>query len=203
MSTTGTTITQNCTYLQNPGFPTGYTTATSVTYTIAKCDNSDCIFFVLAFNLIQHILSCSCLFSTTGLRHVHPARHWGHHGTERRRVPRLICGHCNLNDDNLFARMLNFRPFVNYFSRAPGSRILRYAARTRDSTVSLPSPRASLQAHYVPKSLSQFSYVVYIDIGTVSSDTATLTFNFLGTDTTTGRLWEIKVSQVPCFSNSA
>ena len=40
---------------------------------------------------------------------------------------------------------------------------------------------------------------VYTDIGSQTSDTATLTFAFDGT--ATNRMWEIKVTQVPCFSS--
>ena len=42
-----------------------------------------------------------------------------------------------------------------------------------------------------------FSFLVYVDIGTVSTDTATLAFTF-GTTTSTTRAWEIKVSQITC-----
>ena len=37
MSSSGSTITQNCTYIQNPGFPSTYTSTTSLTYTVSKC----------------------------------------------------------------------------------------------------------------------------------------------------------------------
>ncbi len=43
---------------------------------------------------------------------------------------------------------------------------------------------------------------VYVDLGSVASDTATLTFSFTATDQTTGRTWEIKVSQITCFQKS-
>ena len=46
-------------------------------------------------------------------------------------------------------------------------------------------------------------FPVYVDIGALATDTATLTFNFLGTDTTTSRSWEIKVTQVECFNKMA
>ena len=44
---------------------------------------------------------------------------------------------------------------------------------------------------------------VYVDLGTTSSDSATINFNFLSTDTTTGRQWEIKVTQVECGNQAA
>jgi hypothetical protein len=40
--TTGTTITENCTYVQNPNFPTADTSANAVTYTVQKCSNDVC-----------------------------------------------------------------------------------------------------------------------------------------------------------------
>ena len=42
VSSTGSTINQNCTYLQNPGFPSTYTSTTSLTYTVAKCSDDVC-----------------------------------------------------------------------------------------------------------------------------------------------------------------
>ncbi len=41
-----------------------------------------------------------------------------------------------------------------------------------------------------------FYILVYIDMGNVATDTATLAFTFSGTSTT--RIWEIKVSQLTC-----
>ena len=35
-STSGTTIKQNCSYIQNPGFPSVYTTTTALTYKVSK-----------------------------------------------------------------------------------------------------------------------------------------------------------------------
>ncbi len=33
------TITENCTYIQNPSYPSADTADTSITYTIGKCSN--------------------------------------------------------------------------------------------------------------------------------------------------------------------
>ena len=41
---------------------------------------------------------------------------------------------------------------------------------------------------------------VYIDIGTGSSDSATVAFDF-GTTSSTSRQWDIKVAQIPCGSS--
>ncbi len=43
VSTTGSSITQNCSYIQNPGFPTAVMGGTAVTYTINKCASSECL----------------------------------------------------------------------------------------------------------------------------------------------------------------
>jgi len=44
---------------------------------------------------------------------------------------------------------------------------------------------------------------IYVDVGDQCSDSATLTFNFDATDATTGRSWEIKVTQVECWNQNA
>jgi hypothetical protein len=38
LSTTGT-VTQNCTYIQNPGYPSIYSSTSGVTYTVNKCSS--------------------------------------------------------------------------------------------------------------------------------------------------------------------
>jgi hypothetical protein len=43
--------------------------------------------------------------------------------------------------------------------------------------------------------------LVYMDVGQTSSGTATIAFTF-STTTSTIRNWEIKVTQIPCSSNS-
>merc|ERR1712110_1089520 len=40
----GSTISQNCSYIKNPGFPNAYTATTACVYTIKKCDCSICGF---------------------------------------------------------------------------------------------------------------------------------------------------------------
>ena len=42
--------------------------------------------------------------------------------------------------------------------------------------------------------------LVYVDVGTMASDTATLSFMFLGTDMNFNRQWEIKVTQLEGFN---
>jgi hypothetical protein len=40
-------------------------------------------------------------------------------------------------------------------------------------------------------------YIVYVDIGNLATDTATLAFTF-STSSSTTRSWEIKVTQITC-----
>ena len=52
---------------------------------------------------------------------------------------------------------------------------------------------------FVLKQVNCFHSTVYVDMGMLSTDTATLAFTF-GTTASTARTWEIKVSQIPCYS---
>lgn len=49
--------------------------------------------------------------------------------------------------------------------------------------------------------LGAFFPTVYLDLGSASSDTATLELSFSGASTT--RKWEIKVAQIPCGATYA
>ena len=42
VSDTSTTISENCTYIQNPSYPSVYSDTSSLTYTIKKCSSSVC-----------------------------------------------------------------------------------------------------------------------------------------------------------------
>lgn len=42
VTATSTTIDQNCTYIQNPSFPSAYSSATALAYTINKCSSDVC-----------------------------------------------------------------------------------------------------------------------------------------------------------------
>ena len=41
-STGGSEVSENCSYIQNPGFPSAYTETTALTYTIKKCAEDVC-----------------------------------------------------------------------------------------------------------------------------------------------------------------
>ena len=42
VTATSTTISENCTYIQNPSFPSVYADTTALTYTINKCSDTVC-----------------------------------------------------------------------------------------------------------------------------------------------------------------
>lgn len=42
VSSTSTTINQNCTYIRNPNFPAAYDTGSPLTFTVNKCSNDVC-----------------------------------------------------------------------------------------------------------------------------------------------------------------
>ena len=48
--------------------------------------------------------------------------------------------------------------------------------------------------------LRRVSFIVYVDLGTGSTDTGTINFAF-STTASTNRQWEIKVTQVPCHQD--
>ena len=41
LSTSGSTISQNCSYIQNPGFPTALAGGSAVSYTVNKCNDGE------------------------------------------------------------------------------------------------------------------------------------------------------------------
>ena len=43
-STSGATVSQNCSYIQNPNFPSAYASETAISFTVTKCSSGICIF---------------------------------------------------------------------------------------------------------------------------------------------------------------
>ena len=41
LSSTSSTISQNCSYIQNPGFPTALAGGSAVSYTVNKCNDGE------------------------------------------------------------------------------------------------------------------------------------------------------------------
>eukprot|EP00094_Tigriopus_californicus_P013894 TCALIF_13448-PB protein Name:"Protein of unknown function" AED:0.34 eAED:0.34 QI:0/0.4/0.16/0.5/0.6/0.83/6/0/273 len=85
VSTSGATVTQNCTYVRNPNFPNSLDTTSQISYNIQKCDRSRFrllglpkqniyLFLYMLFRVIQNKSSllrdpngCGCLQYHTGL----------------------------------------------------------------------------------------------------------------------------------------
>ena len=55
--TSGATISENCTYIQNPNFPQAYTDATAVSYTIQKSDSGFSVKTNLKLTNIKHFFT--------------------------------------------------------------------------------------------------------------------------------------------------
>merc|ERR1712050_19921 len=134
VSATSTTINNNDTYIQNPGFPTAYGETNSLSYTIQKCSEDICW---LRLDFEQ--------FTTQG-----PADTVETNG-----------GAC-----------------VDTFTV------------TSNSGQTVPPICGIMTGQHI-----------YVDLGALPSDSATLNFAFSGTSTT--RLWDIKVAQIPCGANYA
>merc|ERR1739844_116368 len=134
-SSSGSTIVQNCSYIQNPDYPSNYGSTTSITYTIQKCDSSVC-----SLRLDFETFTTQGLSATTEL-----------------------------------------------------------AAITCQDTFIISGSITPAPPTICGENTGQH---VYVDLGTSSSDTATLAFAFNTGSTTATRAWEIKVAQIPCGSTS-
>ena len=75
VSTCGGTISQNSTHIQNPGYPSGYTTSTTCSYTLSKSSSDICSFrldfvaFVITATTTTSSTSTNnaCNYDTVGL----------------------------------------------------------------------------------------------------------------------------------------
>jgi len=133
----GDTIDQNCTYIQNEGFPSAFTGTGSVTYTINKCSEDVC--------------KLRLDFETFSIQ-----------GT---------------GNTVEFDGAANAQTCVDTFD---------ITTNTRQS---------------IPQICGQNTgQHIYVDIGALASDSATLTFNFAAV---ANQMWEIKVSQIACDSGSS
>jgi len=132
VSTCGSSVSQNCSYIQNPKYPTAYTATTSCSYTVRKCDNSVC------------------------------------------------------------SIRLDFESFTTL---GPADTSETNGGKCQDT---LTTTVSTGQAIPVICGANAGQHL-YLDVGTVSTDTATLAFAF--STTTFNRFWDIKVTQIPCNSN--
>jgi len=137
ISSSGGTVSQNCTYVRNPNFPSTYTSTSAgqVSYTVTKCSDDVC-----------------------SLR-------------------------------------LDFEQFT---IQGTGNTLEAIAPTTDagtgcDDTFDITTTNGNSYPQICGQNSGQH---VYVDMGVSSSDTATLSFAFTGTDT--NRQWEIKVTQIPC-----
>jgi len=131
---TAGTISENCTYIQNPGFPSAYTTGSTIQWTVAKCATDVCS---LRFDFES--------FTTAG-----PTK----------------------TDDSV-ACVDSFQ-----VTASPSGQTSNVICGENSGT------------H------------IYVDIGPTSGASATVSFSF-GTNTASvSRSWEIKVTQIECWSNS-
>ncbi len=71
---------QNCTYIQNSGFPAGSTSTSALTYTVSKVSSGErhTLYVVQSsfqYTLTYHFHDCRCLHSLPGLWDLQPRRH--------------------------------------------------------------------------------------------------------------------------------
>ena len=73
VTSTTTTIDQNCTYIQNPSFPSVYSSQTALTYTINKCSSNVCAvrldfetFSIQGPALTTELGACTDMFTASG-----------------------------------------------------------------------------------------------------------------------------------------
>lgn len=144
VTSTGSVINQNCTYLRNPSFPSVYSATSSLSYTVSKCSTDVC-YIRLDFETFN------------------------------------ILG-----------------PSVSSEPSAAGTTVGAECQDTFKVTTNTGQISSATYGQSIPIICgTNTGQHVYIDIGTVSTDTITLAFTF-STTTSTVRTWEIKVSQITC-----
>ena len=69
ISSCGTTVSQNCSYIKNPGHPAAYTSTSSCSFTIQKCDscNENHVICIDASSDTLFICIFSCVWCSLGL----------------------------------------------------------------------------------------------------------------------------------------
>ena len=60
MEESGQPITQNCTYIRNPGFPSAYSGTSPVSYTINKCSSGMYSYHLCILNFITFFITDVC-----------------------------------------------------------------------------------------------------------------------------------------------
>merc|ERR1712156_850825 len=142
-STCGAAVNVNCSYIKNPGFPAAFTSTSSCSYTINKCDSSVCD---VRLDFEQFTTNAPASTEEDG----------------------------GLGDPDM----------------TPAGGICQDIL-----TISTNTGQA------IPEICGMNTgQHVYLDLGNLASDTATLAFTFSGTETFS-RFWDIKVTQIPCNVN--
>ncbi len=98
---------------------------------------------------------------------------------------------------------LNFVPELKSFKLLIWTHIMSLLKQNYEKQVKLSQKGIVISAQKFVPILIQSCYFfikVFVDMGALSTDTATLAFTFTGTSTT--RIWEIKVTQVECSNPS-
>lgn len=135
VSSSGSSLNENNSYIQNPGYPSTYSSSSTLSYTINKCSDDICM-----LRLDMETFSIKALADTN---------------------ENTAC------IDSLVITSTNSQSIPTICGKNAGQHI-------------------------------------YIDLGTPSTNTATLTFTFATTSTiTTDRTWDIRVAQIPCSANYA
>ncbi len=142
------------------------------------------------------VLKNRCVLLEAGLWDVHHPGHRRNRSRGRGGLSRHVHSHgIYLRGKNVGNAIL----FEFEFSRPrPPRPSPPSAGRTADTTVSINIAVLSMVAFFIKKI---YSNPVYVDIGANNGDSATLNFNFMGTNT--ARTWDIKVTQVECSNPNA
>ncbi len=185
ITSTNDQISQNCTYLQNPGFPSATTDATALSWTVNKCSDDVC-FLRLDFETftLQGAGATNAVDEGTCL------------DTFMVTVS-LVCNAEFYNKQLLY----RYRYIIYFLAFKSRPQQLKpsppFVEKMQDITV-----RFFYNLLRVSWLISKIiAHAVYIDIGANSGDTATLAFTFQGT--ATNRMWDIKVTQVECSNPSS
>ena len=102
---------QNCSYIQNPGFPAGSTATTALTYTVSKVSsgvNKHRTFFQVDLTFCS--CDCRCLHSLPGLWDIQPCWHKRQQQWQWRRLHWHLC-----SDGNSF-QFLNLAIKINHWT---------------------------------------------------------------------------------------
>ena len=93
-STCSSTVSQNCSYIKNPGYPSAYTSTSSCQFTIQKCDSCKEINLIFLVPFLKYFQYFSCVWSTLGFWTVHHKWTSRHCWNQWWFMPRYTHNHC-------------------------------------------------------------------------------------------------------------